>query len=198
MSGSLFDKGGVRKYLTARERFRLARAAFSQGGEIATFCLALVFTGARISELLALTRERVDIANCAIVLETLKRRKRGVYRVMPVPPKLIAMLQRVHNLIDIDRDPKERMWRWGRTTAWKRVKAVMKKANIPEQLATPKSARHAFGVDAVQNSVALNVVQRWMGHARIESTAIYTDAIGAEERALAKRTWKTLDASFDR
>jgi integrase/recombinase XerD len=129
-------------------------------------------------------------------LETLKRRKRGVFRVMPLPPKLLTMLRRVHNLDAAGGDPKQRLWRWGRTTAWKRVKAVMRKGNIPERLAMPKSARHAFGVDAVQNCVSLNVVQRWMGHARIEITAIYANAVGKEEQALARRTWRNLEKSL--
>ena len=196
MPGSLFDKSGIRKYLTARERFAFARAAFREGGEVATFCLTLAFTGARVSELLALTRERVDIANASVVLNTLKRRKDGVYRVMPLPPKLLVMLRRVHDLDSENIDSKRRVWCWGRTTAWKRVKTVMRNARIPERLAMPKSARHAFGVDAVQNCVALNVVQRWMGHARIETTAIYTDVIGQEERALARRAWRSIENSL--
>ncbi len=196
MWGSLFDSDGIRKYLTTRERFRFVRAACKQRCEVATFCLTLAFAGPRISELLELPRERIDVANCAIVFRTLKQRKSLIYRAVPVPPKLIAMLQRVHDLDAIDCDPKERIWNWGRTTAWKRVKAVMRSANIPERLTMPKSARHAFGADAVQNSVALNVVQRWMGHARIETTAIYTDAVGREERALASRAWKALEGAM--
>ncbi len=196
MSSSLFDRGGVRKYLTARERFAFARAACRRGGEIATFCLALAFTGARISEVLRLTRDRIDLSNGAIIFETLKRRKRGVYRAIPVPPKLLQMLERVHELGIPGGDPRERLWKWGRTTGWKRVKSVMREAKIGCALAMPKAARHAFGVDAVQNSVALNVVQKWMGHARIETTAIYTDVIGKEERALARRTWRSLEPAI--
>jgi site-specific recombinase XerD len=59
-------------------------------------------------------------------------------------------------------------------------------ANIMDRLAIPKAARHAFGVNAVQNSVVLNIVQRWMGHARIETAAIYTDVIGEDERYLTR------------
>lgn len=54
------------------------------------------------------------------------------------------------------------------------------------------AARHTFGVNAIQSGVALNVLQKWMGHARIETTAISADAIGKEERALAQRTWAGL------
>jgi integrase len=198
MRGSLFDKDGVRKYLTAQERFSFARAACREGGDIATFCLTLAFTGPRISELLALSRERVDVANCAIVFRTLKQRKSAVYRAVLVPRKLMTMLRRIHDLDAPDRDPKERLWKWSRTTAWKRVKHVMKCANIREPQAMPKAARHAFGVGAIQNQVALNVVQRWMGHARMETTAIYANVMGREERALASRTWKTLEKALNR
>lgn len=197
MSGSLFGQNGKRKYLVARERSAFVRVAWAVGGEVGTFCLTLAFTGARISEVLALTSERIDLNNGAIIFETLKRRKRGVFRAIPVPNQLIAMLDRIHGLNRPGCVTHQRLWRWGRTSAWKRVKAVMRSANIGEQLAMPKAARHAFGVDAVQNSVALNIVQRWMGHARIETTAIYADVIGKEERALASRTWSCLKRVCD-
>lgn len=196
MSGSLFNSDGVRKYLTARERFAFARAAYREDDEVATFCLALAYTGPRISELLAIPRERIDIANCAIVFRTLKRRKSVAYRAVLVPPKLMAILRRVHELDAVDRDPKERLWKWGRTTAWKRVKHVMKRANIADPQAMPKAARHAFAVEAGQKGVPLNIVQRWLGHARIETTAIYAGAIGDEERNLARKAWNALELAI--
>jgi len=56
--------------------------------------------------------------------------------------------------------------------------------------------RHAFGVDAVQNRIALSLVKKWLGYAKIETTAIYADPIGAEERALARLMWKRLRADL--
>jgi integrase len=196
MTHTLFDKIGNRKYLVARERFSFASAAFAEGGDVGAFCLTLAFTGARISELLALTPERIDRAGGVIVLETLKQRKRGRFRAIPVPARLFAVLERVLGVAAPSRDPRERLWKWGRTTAWKRVKTVMRTAKIREALATPRAVRHAFGVEAVQSGVALNVLQRWMGHARIETTAIYADVTGKEERALARRTWKRLQKAL--
>jgi site-specific recombinase XerD len=49
----------------------------------------------------------------------------------------------------------------------------MQQAGIAPQLCKPKALRHAFAVEAGQKGVPLNVVQRWLGHARIETTAIY-------------------------
>jgi len=53
----------------------------------------------------------------------------------------------------------------------------------------PKALRHAFGVGATQKNVPLNIVQKWMGHSRLSTTAIYADAVGDEERLLANRMW---------
>jgi len=195
MSGSLFDGSGNRKYLVARERRAFACAARARGGEIGTFCLTLAFTGARISEVLALTPDRLDFGNGAIVLETLKRRKDGIFRAVPVPSRLLAKLNRVHALGSSASD-KKRLWAWGRTIAWHHVKSTLREAGVPEPLTTPRAVRHAFGVDAVQNGVALNILQRWMGHARIETTAIYADVIGKEERALARRTWRSIEKAI--
>jgi site-specific recombinase XerD len=70
----------------------------------------------------------------------------------------------------------------------------MRNAGIAEALCKPKSLRHAFAIEAGQKGVPLNVVQRWLGHARIETTAIYAEALGAEERNLARRGWRSLEA----
>ena len=47
-----------------------------------------------------------------------------------------------------------------------------------------------IGVAGVaEASVPLNMMQKWLGHARIETTAICANAIGREERAIAARMW---------
>jgi integrase len=38
--------------------------------------------------------------------------------------------------------------------------------------------------------VFVNLVQRWLGHAQIGTTAIYAEAVGDEERAIASRMWR--------
>ena len=65
-------------------------------GELRTFVGVLLHTGCCISETLALTADRVDLREGVIVFESLKKRKRGVYRAVPVPPKLLDELQLVH------------------------------------------------------------------------------------------------------
>ena len=81
----LFDRQGRRLYLTAKERGAFVEAANGAPREARTFCLVLVYTGCRISEALALTPRSFDFSGRAIVLETLKKRRAGVYRTVPMP-----------------------------------------------------------------------------------------------------------------
>jgi integrase/recombinase XerD len=190
MTGTLFDGNGVRKYLVPRERLAFVSAAVHEEYTVSTFCLTLAFTGARISEALALTKPRIDRLDETIVFRTLKQRNKITFRAVPVPTNLIATLSAVCASDQAD----DRLWTFQRTTAWKLVKAVMRKAHIPEYLCKPKALRHAFAVEAVMNGVPLNILQRWMGHARLETTAIYANVLGEEERTLARRAWRSIEA----
>ncbi len=44
-------------------------------------------------------------------------------------------------------------------------------------------------MNAVSRGIPLNMVQKWMGHAQLSTTAIYADAIGAEEKSIAAKMW---------
>src|SRR3546814_9140486 len=93
----LYDPVGNRKYLTADERRRFIEAARRQPAHIETFCLAMAYSGARISEILSLRVGSIDQSAGIIVIESLKKRRKGVYRHVPVPPRL---LQRLHEIQD--------------------------------------------------------------------------------------------------
>ena len=112
---------------------------------------------------------------------------------MPLAPNLLHELDRVFMLRIAQRDPQLatlRLWRWSRTTAWLYVKAVMAAAGVTGTPATPKGLRHGFGVNAFQSNVPPHLVQRWLGHASLRTTAIYGDVIGPEERGIAARMWR--------
>ncbi|MBK5936156.1 tyrosine-type recombinase/integrase [Halorhodospira halophila] len=192
MSETLHDAAGRRKYLTATERSRFLTAAEAADRETRTLCLTLAYTGCRLSEALALTADRVDLAERSVVFESLKKRRRGHYRIVPVPGEVIDALDLVHDLRAVQRSNRAvitRLWPWSRETGWRRVTAVMRRAEILGPHATPKGLRHTFGVQAVASGVPLNLVQRWLGHAQLSTTAIYADAQGAEARQIAERMW---------
>jgi site-specific recombinase XerD len=66
----------------------------------------------------------------------------------------------------------------------------MQRSEIVGRQACPRGLRHRFGVGTLQSGVPLNLVQRWHGHARMSTTAIYADVSGPEERAFAARFWE--------
>ncbi len=188
---NLFSEQGQRKYLNAVERKAFKQVAEKQPREVRTFCLVLYYTGCRISEALALTTERVDMEECTLTFESLKRRKRGVFRSVPVPSSLVDTLDLVHGLrFAGPHQQKMRLWDWSRMTAYRKIKVVMQAASIGGIKATPKGLRHAFGIAANQKGIQLNMVQKWLGHTDIKTTAIYSEAVGLEERNVAGRLWE--------
>ena len=164
----LYDTHGRRKYLTPLERDDFLRAARRAPADVRTFCETLTYSGCRISEALALSPSRVDLTDGVLIFETLKKRRRGVYRAVPVPPAFLDTLDRVHGIHAARRLPDQGarlyLWGWSRTTAWRRVRDVMAAASISGLPATPKGLRHGFGIKAVASNVPLNMTQRWLGH----------------------------------
>ena len=78
----MFDRRGNRKYLTGVERRKLLATIQREPDELRrTFGLTLFYTGCRISEALSLRVERIELTQKALVFETLKRRRRGHFRV---------------------------------------------------------------------------------------------------------------------
>ena len=182
---SLFDGAGRRLYLNAAERAAFERAIKCFPPEVRTFAAVMLHTGCRISEALALTAERVDLNAGTLVFESLKKRRSGVFRAVPVPDNLIKQIQKTHNL----RVSNARLWLWSRRTAYTRIVEIMHKAGISGVCATPKGLRHGFAVACIEHQITLNLVQKWLGHASISTTAIYANAVGQEEREIAARMW---------
>jgi integrase len=159
---TLYDQHGHRKYLTPAERDAFLKATDeSEVREVRTFCATLAYTGCRISEGLALTADRIDLKDGAIVIECAK--KEGVYRPVPVPPTFLDMLNMVHDVRAAqkrrDRGKSVRLWNWSRTKGWYAVRAVIRQRR--SSVRTPRP-----------------------------TTSIYADAMGPEKRQLVERMWR--------
>lgn len=142
----LFDSNGQRKYLNTNERNAFKQATSEQPREVRTFCLVLYYTGCRISEALALTPERIDLEESTLTFESRFGRQRGVFRSVSVPSSLINILDLVYRLRELRADQKQkRLWTWSRMTAYRKVKAVMRRAEIDGIKASPKGLRHSIG-----------------------------------------------------
>ncbi len=143
--------------------------------------------------MLALTPASFQVEAGVVTFVTLKRRKRCL-REVPIPPDLMRSLERHFTLRGAQRNvgaSGERLWSWCRSTAWRVVKQIMRIAGLMGAQACPRGLRHGFGVFALQRAVPLHLIQRWMGHARLSTTAIYMDVCGPEEIAFARRLWST-------
>ena len=189
---TLVDQRG-RKYLTANERQRFVEVAETDPNpDVQTFTLTLAYTGCRISEALALRHCDVDLDNLALRLRTLKRCQ-NVWREVAVPQDLIRAIDLVHSVRASQSRPRraaQRLWDFSRSTASRHVKRLMTLADIEGPQASAKGMRHGFGVAAIEAGVPLPTIAAALGHANIETTAIYTTAIGMEAREQLSRMWQ--------
>ena len=183
----MFDRQGQRKYLNEAERRAFFQAVKEEPDALRrAFCLTLFYTGCRISEALHLTVERIDLTEKAVIFETLKQRRRGCFRAVPIPDSLVDLFQQLMR----DSASSDPVWKCSRTTAYRLIKAKLKDAKITGGMASPKGLRHGFAVACLAQKIPLTTVQKWLGHARLETTAIYLEVSGDEERELAKRLWE--------
>jgi integrase len=177
----VYDSGGRRKYLNGSERARFLAAADQSRADARILAYVLVYTGCRISEALALGPDHHDTDALTLTFRTLKRRQL-CFRTVPIPPRLSIMLKTL---------PAERgrFWPMHRSTAWRHVKSMLDAAGIEGPMGCCRGLRHGFGIHAALTLVPPSLIQRWMGHALATTTAIYLDAVDAEERAFAERMW---------
>ena len=186
MREGVFDEFGRRKYLNSRENARFLQAVRKLPADREkALCLTLFYTGCRISEALSLTEAHIDWDARVVRIRTLKKRGKIEYRRIAIPDLLIRVLRKITN-----GKPGEILFPCHRTTGWRLIKKVMAKAEISGIQASPKGLRHAFGVRAMMDGIAITKLQKWMGHADIETTEIYLDVDDETDRELMKRTWK--------
>jgi len=182
----IFDNTGRRKYLTPKERDRFIATSLKLALPEQTFCLMLAYSGCRISEALETQKFRIDDEMRAVIIRCLKKRRpEPVFRVVPLPDWVLDKFHQHSQKLD---DP-DRLWPWSRGKGWYVVKRRMATLELTGIHACPKGLRHGFGIAAVQSGMPLNLVQRWLGHEKLETTAIYANAIGDEERAIVEKFW---------
>lgn len=180
---SLYVSSGRRKYIDRSERDRLLTAARERPLAEMAFVMTLVFTGCRLSEALTLPIEAVQPSQGVVAFRSLKKRGILSVREVPAPPELLEVFGR----LNVGSGP---VWSWSRTSAWRIVTKLMKDCDINGPQASPKGLRHGFGVHAVQSGIPLNLIQRWLGHSDMKTTAIYTDVAGKDELDIASRMWR--------
>ncbi len=187
----LYDAHGSRKYLNRDERERFLRAAHTAPTHRSLFFRLLALTGARVSEVLALTSASFQ-DHGVVALRTLKRRRFHM-REVPIPHDVLHELEQYFDLANKQRDPArrhERLFPWHRSTAWRYMKEMMTSIGITGVRACPKGLRHGFAVAHLQLGTDISLVGKWLGHARLTTTQIYLQVSGPEERFFAEKLWR--------
>jgi len=219
----LFDPdSGHRLYMDAREREQfliMSNELLNLKHRI--FCQALHWSGARVSELLALTGEKIDFQKSCITLRTIKKRKftkKGElkapsYRQIPVPSYFLDSLDLVFELRARKRRKEESLkfplWAsendplksMSRVTAWRAVKKVLgsvKPEPITGPQASPKGFRHGFSVAMVIGGMDVHTLQRLLGHESASTTAIYLQILGQEALDQQLTYWQEANKSWNK
>lgn len=90
-ASSLYLPKGLQKYLNQAERSRALAAVSELDEDQQLFALVLAWSGARISEVLALSAASFQLDTSLVAIRTLKRRRHHV-REVPLPPSLVERL----------------------------------------------------------------------------------------------------------
>ena len=137
----------------------------------------LYATGIRVSELIALDLEDLNLTGAVLKCES-KGRSRNIPLYPAAVRALTRYLQTVRpQLIQLEEEQAlfvnmngDRMSRQG---FWKLIKCYQEKAGIQKDI-TPHTLRHSFAAHLLENGADLHSIQEMLGHADISSTQIYS------------------------
>lgn len=136
-------------------------------------------TGMRVSELINLTLERVDL-NMKYIIAFGKGSKERIVPLGSVAAEFLQQyLEKVRpKLTHEDRNTNIVFLAFGgheltRQRFWQIIRAYGRKANINKAL-TPHILRHSFATHLLDNGADLRSVQELLGHSDISTTQIYT------------------------
>ena len=186
----LYNDSGQRLYVNTEERQRYFESIKEFYSVDRMYLSMLYWTGCRLSEPLNIMPQHIDLSEKCVIINTLKQRRRDIFRKVPLPDIYLNELELVFELRKRQKSTYQQpLWTSSRRTYHRYVKEAMKAANISGPQSSAKGLRHGFAVHCVLNGVPLPSIQKWMGHASMETTAIYLQVTGKEERELAERIW---------
>jgi integrase/recombinase XerD len=154
-----------------------------------TMLEVLYATGLRVSELVNLRQEQIDLSQRVVRILGKDRRERQI----PLSDVAIRALKefiggvRDEILLEHRTDylfPTRRGDRMTRQAFWHIIKRYARKAGLAKAL-SPHTLRHAFATHLLNNGTDLRVVQMLLGHSDLSTTQIYTHV--ARERLKKQR-----------
>jgi integrase/recombinase XerD len=147
--------------------------------------------GLRVSELVGLDTDRVDLPNLAVRVIGKGNKERRV-------PMGEEARERLHRYITGPRVEwtatrptpavfvSARGQRLARESVWRLVKRWTEASGVPHRV-TPHTFRHSFATHLLEGGADLRVVQALLGHASISTTQLYTHLTGERVREVYAR-----------
>jgi integrase/recombinase XerD len=165
------------KFLSPSEYQKLlaepARLSTPEAKRDAVMLELLYATGLRISELVSLNTENIDLERNCVRIDS-RRQVPFEHRLAPIlgnflrSDRLDLLYDESEQALFLNRRGK-RLTRQG---FWQIIKGYASRAGLSGKV-TPQTLRHSFARRKLQNGVELNQLQRLLGHAYISSTRIY-------------------------
>jgi integrase/recombinase XerD len=147
--------------------------------------------GLRVSELVGLDTDRVDLPNLAVRVIGKGNKERRV-------PMGDEARDRLHRYLGGPRSEwtakrptpavfvSSRGRRLARESVWRLVRRWAEAAGVPHRV-TPHTFRHSFATHLLEGGADLRVVQALLGHASISTTQLYTHLTGERVREVYAR-----------
>jgi len=145
--------------------------------------ITLLRTGGRIDEVLQLKAKDFSFDANTVRLRTLKR-KGEAYRIIPMHPELRSAILEYFLNSHIDPRSDDKVFRMTRQGVDKYFKKMQSSLNFRIHA---HKFRHTFAVKAIMSGVPLNVLQKWLGHASVFTTSIYTEITGIDTRGFMEQ-----------
>lgn len=150
----------------------------------------LFSTGLRVSELVSLDKEQVDLVRREFGVVGKGRKPRVVFLSLRAAEwlerYLVARSDRfipafIRHARGVDITDDGEGMRLSTRSVQRIVEKYRKQAHIPVKI-TPHSLRHSFATDLLRNGAGLRDVQELLGHKNVSTTQIYTHVTKAELR----------------
>jgi integrase/recombinase XerD len=185
-------------YVTREQARAIINAASGQTHRLLLECLWQ--SGGRLSEVLRLRPCDVDASEGALVLDNRKQKRGSRKKRVYVSADLVAQLGNLARDAYVGyRDSYFPSAKSGERPmsgvhGWRIVTACSERAGVQVddghgqlRSANARDFRHGAAVNQVQQGIPLSEVQQQLGHARIDSTSVYTKLANPERRRLADR-----------
>jgi len=143
------------------------------------YYLFLLYSGARKSEALSITWEDIDLQKKVIHIKGTKTATSDRY--MPISTSLLHLLERLKN----GSISNGRLFPFTPNQVAKSFQRLQCEYNLQFTL---HSLRHTFATRCLECGVSIRVVQKWLGHSRLDTTAkIYVHILSAFELSEAEK-----------